>query len=255
MKSSIPAAVHSLSQPGTTSTNGRGVGWRMPSCVGIRRRYGAHGCDLSHAIEGASRTSRSTLAGWLRPSSSAIRPPMLLPTTWGRVEVEHVQQRRHRPREEPRVVGLEQTLIGVAEAGQVHGDGPVGVREGIERGQEGRLGRTEAVEEQHRLAGAGLDHRARPLLAPRPGSPGRLPGGPRRPRSPRRDARRPRRGCGRAAGRRRTRMGSKRSTSLRGAVSVDRSWVGPPSVQRSCGRCPLPRYVGPQFSDSGDLCG
>src|SRR5947209_498192 len=67
MNSSMPAAVHSWSDPGTTcltiiSMMGRGVGWSTPSWVGTRRRYGAQGRGLSQAIEGASRTSRPTRA-------------------------------------------------------------------------------------------------------------------------------------------------------------------------------------------------
>ena len=89
MNSSIPAAVHSVSEPGMNcltirSTITRGAGCNTPSWVGTRRRYGAHGRAFSHGIEGASSTNRLTRSAWSRPSSSATRPPMLLPATCAR---------------------------------------------------------------------------------------------------------------------------------------------------------------------------
>jgi hypothetical protein len=66
------------------STNGLGVGWRIPSSGRTSLSgFAQRACD-SHAIDGVIATSRSVRSGAVMPTSSATRPPMLWPSTCAR---------------------------------------------------------------------------------------------------------------------------------------------------------------------------
>ena len=72
---------------------------------------------------------------------------------------QRVEHAGHGAREERRVVGRPDRLDGVAEAREVDGDHPEPPGQRRHRGEEGRLRRAEAVQQHHRMPGAGAQQR------------------------------------------------------------------------------------------------
>ena len=122
MNSSMPAAVHSVSEPGMNcltirSTIARGAGWSTPSWVGNEAQVRGPRPGLQPRQRRSEQDQAADTVGMVEAKLERHATAHAVAHDVSSFEFERVEQRDDRAGEERRVVSRPERLVGVAEAG------------------------------------------------------------------------------------------------------------------------------------------